>query len=282
MFGYVVVNQQELKFKEYDLYRAYYCGFCRMLRSKYGFTGQFTLSYDMTFLILLLSDLYDKKDQLADTHCIAHPFTKHPTRTNEITEYAADMNMILSYYSCLDNWQDEKKLRSLLMANLLKKGENRAAVDYGKKAAIVKDRLDRLHAAEEADSADIDLVSGYFGDMMAELFAIYEDDWEPVLRRVGFFLGKFIYIMDAYDDLDKDAKSGSYNPLLSRRDQEGFDAWVKQILTMMMAKCCEAFELLPCVENVSILRNILYSGVWSRYNALQTSAKAEDNRSNII
>ena len=275
MYGYVLINQSELKFKEYDLYRAYYCGFCRRLRDKYGLRGQITLSYDMTFLIMLLSDLYDAEDALSSSKCIAHPFEKHPTRINEFTDYAADMNMILSYYSCVDDWQDEKKLTKLVLSGLLKAGQENAGKNYGKKAAVVRDRLDKLHACEKEGDTDIDRAGGYFGEIMAELFAVYEDEWEDTLRRIGFFLGKFIYIMDAYEDMEKDKKSGSYNPLLSVAGRPDFEEYVKQILTMMMAQCCEAFEALPCVENLVILRNILYSGVWTRYNNLQERRKEE-------
>ena len=97
---------------------------------------------------------------------------------------------------------------------------------------------------------------------MGELFAVREDEWEASLRRMGFFLGKFIYIMDAYEDLEKDEKKGCYNPLLPLKDREDFEDYVKQIL-------------LPCIENVSVMRNILYSGVWTKYNAVQAKKKEE-------
>lgn len=281
MYGYVIPNQQELKIKEYDLYRSYYCGFCRVLRDRYGFLGQFTLSYDMTFLIMLLCDLYDHEDTVGETKCIAHPLVKHPTRINRATDYAADMNLILSYYSCLDDWQDEHKVHKRALAALLHSGANKAGVAYGKKAALIKDRLDRLHEAEAADCSDIDEVAGYFGDIMAELFAIYEDEWESTLRRVGFFLGKFIYIMDAYDDLGKDLEKGSYNPLKRAHEDkspEDYETYVRDILTMMLAQASEAFETLPLIENVTILRNILYSGVWTRYNALQAEPSAKQDQ----
>ncbi len=271
MFGYVVINEQELKVREVGVYRSYYCGLCRMLREQYGISGQMTLTYDMTFLILLLSDLYDAGDELGETRCIAHPFEKHTTRCNEFTEYAADMNIILSYYSCLDDWSDEHKMHKLLASKLLKKKSTRAGADYGHKAAVIKDRLDRLHASEAEKETDIDKVAGYFGDIMSELFAVREDDWEVPLRQMGFYLGKFVYLMDAYDDLEKDAKSGSYNPFLTMKDDPEFDEKVRQILTMMISRSCEAFELLPCVENLPILRNILYSGVWTRYNSVRAA-----------
>ncbi len=285
MFEYVVPNQADLKIKDFELYRSYYCGFCRRLKAKYGPLGQLTLSYDMTLLIMTLCDLYDEQDEIGETKCIAHPFVKHPTRVNKITDYAADMNLILSYYSCEDDWNDERKLHKLALARLLKGGARKASIEYGKKAAIVKDRLTKLQEAENTGEESIDVVAGYFGDIMAELFAIYEDEWEQTLRVMGFFLGKFIYIMDAYDDLEKDIKSGSYNPLKKvsqEKTPEEYEAFVKQILSMMLAKSCEAFEMLPCVENVVILRNILYSGVWGRYNQMQAAgeqAKAREEAS---
>ncbi len=273
MFGYIVVNQPELKFREFDLYRSYYCGFCRNLKRRYGRLSQLTLSYDFTFLILLLSDLYDAKDKESSTRCIAHPFENHPTRENQFTDYASDMNLILSYYSCLDDWADERKFSRLLLSKGLKKGESQAKVSYGKKAALVKDRLDKLHELETKKEISIDKVAGLFGDIMAEVFAPFEDEWEKDLRTMGFFLGKFIYIVDAFDDLERDRKKGNYNPLQLAMDQglireEDLNSTVKELLTMMMAPCCEAFERLPCVEYTSILRNILYSGVFGRYNAI--------------
>ena len=269
MFGYVVINDMELKGKEVALYRSYYCGFCRKLRDKYGFRGQMTLSYDMTFLIMLLSDLYDAEAQEGLTKCIVHPLGKHTTRVNEFTEYAADMNIVLAYYNGLDDWEDEHKIRGILGAKLLKSGTKKVGINYGYKTAVIKDRLGKLHEAEGKSETGIDEAAGYFGDILGEIFAIYDDEWSDALRQVGFYLGKFIYIMDAYEDLEKDEKKGCWNPFSSEKGREDFDDYCKNILTMMISRCCEAFELLPCVEHLSILRNILYSGVWTRYNYLR-------------
>ena len=270
MFGYVVINDLELKGKEVALYRSYYCGFCRELKEKYGFRGQMTLSYDMTFLVMLLSDLYDAEAEVGQTKCIAHPLGQHTTRTNRFSEYAADMNIVLSYYDCLDDWTDEHKLHKFAAARLLKGGTKKVGINYGYKVAVIKDRLDKLHGAEGNSGTGIDEAAGYFGDILGEIFAVYDDEWTDTLRQVGFYLGKFIYIMDAYEDLEKDEKKGCWNPLAAEKDRPDFDDYCKNILTMMISRCCEAFELLPCVEHLSILRNILYSGVWTRYNYLRT------------
>lgn len=269
MFGYIIVNKQEMKFREFDLYRAYYCGFCQELKKYYGKTGQMTLSYDLTFLILLLTSLYEAQTEESACKCIAHPFEKHPTRVNEFSKYAADMNLLLSYYKCEDDWLDEKKLTKKAMSGMLKGKVDKVREQYPGKAELIRHRLEQIHECEKADSENIDEVSGYFGDIMAEIFAVRQDEWEKELRRIGFFLGKFIYLMDAYEDIEKDEKDGNYNPFRKLYHEEGFEENCERILTMMMAECSKAFEKLPLLEHIEILRNILYSGVWCRYEIVK-------------
>ena len=113
MFGYVVMNKPEIKFKDFDMYRSFYCGLCRELKERYGLSGQITLTYDMTFVILLLSGLYEPPTKKGLTRCIVHPVRRQPVRKNAITEYAADMNIFLTYYKCKDDWNDERSILGL-------------------------------------------------------------------------------------------------------------------------------------------------------------------------
>lgn len=108
---------------------------------------------------------------------------------------------------------------------------------------------------------------------MEELFIWKEDEWESILRRFGFFLGKFIYIMDAYEDLAEDLKKNRYNPLISLYNGNVYEETCLQILTMMMGECSLEFEKLPCLQDADILRNILYGGVWTRYRLMQEKQK---------
>ena len=167
MFGYIIVNKQEMKFKEFDLYRSYYCGFCQVLKKHYGKRGQLTLSYDLTFLILLLTSLYEADTEEGSCKCAAHPFEKHPTRLNEFTDYAADMNLLLSYYKCEDDWLDEKKISKKAMSGLLKKKAEAIEKRYPKKSDLIRERMIRIHEGEYAGNDNIDEMAGYFGDIMA-------------------------------------------------------------------------------------------------------------------
>ena len=140
--------------------------------------------------------------------------------------------------------------------------------------------LEHIHLYEKAQEPDVDLASGCFGEIMGEILACRKDEWEDDLRRMGFFLGKFIYLMDAYEDMEKDEKNGNYNVFLLRRqklsDDEAFEQEAYQILQMMMAECSRIFEKLPILDHAEILRNILYSGVWCRYEMIQKKRKQKD------
>lgn len=268
MFGYVYANKMELKLRELEQYRAYYCGLCRILREKYSIAGQMTLSYDMTFLVILLTGLYEPESEDGKMRCIPHPVKKHRYIANEYTEYAADMNILLTYYKELDDWDDEKKINGLLASAIFKKNAHKVSLRYSEKASKIEQYLKELREHEKMKDTDIDTMSGIFGKIMSVIFAMREDEWSDTLRKTGFYLGKYIYIMDAYDDIEKDIKNNSYNPFVDRYTQDGFDEYIKSILLAMMSECARYFERLPILNDAEILRNILYSGVWCRYEAI--------------
>lgn len=281
MFGYIIMNKPEIKFKDFDVYRSFYCGLCRELREKYGIAGQISLTYDMTFVILLLSGLYEPPTKRGTTHCIIHPVRKQPVRKNQITEYAADMNLLLTYYKCMDDWKDEKKIIRLGYAKLLEGRNRENQAVYCQKAKRIVALLEELSVLEKAGETDIDRMSGCFGKIMEEIFAYREDMWEPTLRRMGFYLGKFIYLLDAYEDVEKDVENGNYNPFSGDYIMKGFEEQVRRILIMMLAESCREFEKLPIIKYADILRNILYSGVWCRFEEVSKKRREEREREHV-
>lgn len=263
------MNKPEMKFKDFDLYQSYYCGLCKTLKDRYGRTGQMTLSYDMTFVILLLTSLYEPETALDERRCAVHPFEPHPVRANLFSQYAADMNILLSYYKCLDDWEDERKVTKKAMAQSLHGKFRKVAQAYPGKERLIREMMEQIRRCEKEKSRDVDEASGYFGEIMAEVLVYRKDEWENDLHRMGFFLGKFIYLMDAWEDVEKDAKTGNYNVFAHEYKEKDFEKHTEKILSMMMAECSRAFERLPIVENTEILRNILYSGVWCRYELVK-------------
>lgn len=239
------------------------------MREKYGFSGQFTLSYDCTFLILFLSGLYEPQEVRDNRKCALHPKKGAPACINMYTEYAADMTILLSYYKCVDDWKDEHKASRMLFAKWLTGNYQKVQEKYPDKCKKVEILFDKISDCEKKQEESLDKVSGLFGEVLAELFAYKNDEWDASIRRMAFFLGKFVYLMDAYEDLEKDKKSGNYNPFVFVEQNEEYEEKCRSILSMMMAECSKEFEKLPIIHNIELLRNILYSGVWCRYEQLR-------------
>lgn len=273
MFGYIIVNKPELRVKEFDEYMAYYCGLCRTLKSGYGIRGQISLSYDLTFLAMFLTGLYEPDTRELPCKCIFHPLEKRSRKENEILEYTADMNLLLTYYKCMDDWKDERKADRAAYGASLKKAYRELKKKYPEKCAEMEMQFNLLSEAEKRGIDDIDYLAGCFGKILAEIFVYREDEWKDEVKQIGFMLGRFIYILDAYDDLEKDEKKGSFNPFLKKYKNPGFDEWIRDILTLAASSCAREFEKLPIIENIEILRNILYSGIWTKYEMIRSERK---------
>ncbi len=267
MFGYVVINKPEMKIRDFNRYQAFYCGLCRTLKRRFGVRGQLSLNYDFTFLSILLSSLYEPQSNECQCKCVAHPFEQRTSISNEVLDYAADMNLIFTYLKCRDDWMDDKKISSGLYSGQISGYYRKLEKKYEEKTANMKAGLDVLSGLEAAQSEDIDQLSGTFGKVLAEAFVMRTDEWEKELYAIGFYLGKFIYILDAYDDLEKDEKSGNFNPFIKNHKEDTFENWIYDILVMAAAEMAKNYEILPVVQDSEILRNIIYSGIWTKYTA---------------
>lgn len=278
MFGYVVVNKSELKFKEFDQYRRYYCGLCRRLKERYGRKGQISLSYDMTFLVLLLSGLYEPEEIRGSRRCLAHPWKKQEYIYNVCTDYAADMGIILMYYKCMDDYRDEKKLFRKIYGERLRKANPCLQETYAGKIREIETWMNRLKEQEAAEGAHLDDLADCFGQMLARVFSMKEDVWKENLECIGYHLGKFIYMLDAYDDLERDRKKGCFNPLLASVEEMAQpEAWLEDVLRAIIAPAAHAFEKLPVLKEAGILRNILYSGIWNRFLAVKERKEKKEH-----
>ena len=282
MFGYININQKELSEENKKIYQSYYCGLCQKLKTNCGAKGQMLLSYDLTFLIVLLTGLYELENAESEFTCPLHPTKKRMAFINEATGYAADMNLILAYQNMLDDWKDEKSYTKKAFVKILDKDYTRIESKYPRQVAAVAEFMRKTEEAEKRKESNLDLVAGLTGEMLGEIMCWREDEWQEEMRTLGFYMGKFIYLMDAYEDYDSDQKKKCYNPLLYMEKENGqeFDTFCKLLLTSMMSECARSFERLPILMHADILRNILYSGVWSKYEYLQLKKKKIEEKKN--
>ncbi|MCL2059196.1 MAG: DUF5685 family protein [Oscillospiraceae bacterium] len=309
MFGYILVNPKTLSKAEKARYRAAYCGMCRQLDA-YGAAGRAALSYDMTFIALLLNSVYKLDEEHGEERCVMRPVPVHKYFISEATAYAADMNILFAYYNELDDWNDEGDRHALERSAKL--GEFLPALEARWPAQVRRaaECVDRLSAMERENVLNPDGPANCFGDLMGEVL-----DWRGEgggsvggdstdggerdntgsgaesgasggvgggtvdsaggrLRRMGEALGRFLYLLDASNDLREDIRKERYNPLVSQMDTD-----FEPLLTMLIGECTGEFEQLNPERDVHLLRNVLYSGVWMRYRKTRgaSGGKGADN-----
>ena len=260
MFGYVMVDGKTLTKDENERYQELYCGLCKRLYDKYRFTGRLTLTYDMTFLSTLLSSLYNEEEITGIQRCPVHPIRAHRYSYSPATDYAADLSMVLAYYKCLDDWNDEHSIVAREKSNLLRKHADAAAVNWPRQCAAIEGGLAELSLMERQNELNPDIPANCFGVLLGELFIRESDEHAATLRKLGAALGRFVYMLDAVNDLREDIKKERYNPLIATMDTD-----FTTILTSLIGECTKEFNALPLGKDVRIMRNTLYSGVWMKY-----------------
>ena len=256
----------DLTFREYENYKGYYCGLCKYLKENHGEISRIGLNYDITFLIVILSAIYKPKTNIFEEVCLVSPFKRKKKLINDITEYAASMNILLTYYKLEDNLLDDKGVKDILAYNLYKSKLKMAHKKYPHKSQIIKDQMKILNELEKNKEYNIDKVSNTFGELMGEIFAYKKDKYEDDLRRIGFNIGKYIYILDAYEDLNEDYKKGRYNPFMEYiNKREELKIRVDRLISISLGLLASSIDRLNLQVNRGIIENIVYSGVYLRY-----------------
>lgn len=278
MFGYVTPYKSELKIREYNMFRAYYCGLCKTMGNEYNELVRMGLNYDLSFLSLLLSSLEKKQDKVNLEKCIAHPVNKRMViEQNKSLEYTASISIILIYFKLLDDWNDDKSLKALIANipfNMAIKKAKRENLD---KFNSIKENLANLSKLETNNCDEIDEVADVFGKLMEEVASpefISDEETKRILKFLGYNLGRWIYILDAFDDIEEDIKNKSYNPLLLQykyEQGEDIDLFIEKVgdaiefsLTFTLENISKSFELLDILHNREILENIIYLGMRSK------------------
>ncbi|MBE5783543.1 MAG: hypothetical protein E7329_09560 [Clostridiales bacterium] len=276
MFGYITVQQKGLGEDELHRFKACYCGLCRSLGKRWGMMSRWTLSNDMTFLSMLLGSLYEPIEEKGSIRCPVHPLKPRAYARSAAADYAADMNLLLAYYKCLDNQKDEHDPAQGAMAKGMEKAVQSIREKYPAKCDRIREMLDAIGRLEKEDSRDVDALCNLSGQMLGEVFAWKNDAWAPILWEIGAGLGRFVYFMDAYEDYEKDLKKKRFNPLQELHRQPDYEAFCLETLTMLAAEATAQFELLPLERDRDILKNVMYSGIWTRYAQLQKKKNKQE------
>ena len=265
MVGYLIASASSLTEEERIRYKATYCGLCRTLKDRHGQISRLTLNYDMTFLILLLQSLYEPEEKSGVETCIAHPREKREWWRSEISDYAADMNVALAYLNRLDDWRDDGSVLALAESGILKKTYQETAEKYPRQCAAMEQSIMELSYLEKNGIEDPDAAAATFGHLLGSVFVWREDRWQEPLYRLGDSLGRFIYLLDAAVDLEKDTYKDSYNPF---RKYYGLDneERFRDILKIFLADAIIQFDFLPLVKDVGLMKNILCSGLWTVFD----------------
>ena len=275
MFGYIRVKKEELKIKDFEVYKAVYCSLCKKLGKSYGILSRLTLSYDFAFLSLLNISLKSGCVSFERKRCAFNPLKKcNYCKSSDELDMPSAAAMIMLYYKILDNIKDEKglkKLGFLLLKPIFSGAHKKAAKKYPFIEETVAEYIEGQSLAESDDNCTLDSVCDPPAKALSKLLPLCSDDpsQKRVLERLGYCLGRYIYLMDAGCDIEKDIKSGSFN-VLKKYVKEGNikkDTVLKTEpqIYFCINEAAKAFELLEIKKFKPILGNIIYLGLEDVY-----------------
>ncbi len=273
MFGYVLTDKPSLRIREFDYYRATYCGLCHAMGKCTGCLSRMTLSYDMTFFALMREMLEGTEVSFKKKRCPRHPLRAIETvEINDQLEFSAYVSGLMTSGKIEDNIEDEKgtgrALASLLRLIFARTGK-RAREALPELSETVSSRLAELKALEEQRTASIDAPADVFGALMSALLSFgLESEKYLIAQSIGKRVGRWVYIVDALDDYDRDRKSGSYNPLVLLYGGRDFtEDDMVSIRSMLEAELAIAFSALDLLDEdgdksrSEIIKNILCLGM---------------------
>ncbi|MDR1797527.1 MAG: DUF5685 family protein [Clostridiales Family XIII bacterium] len=307
MFGYVMPLKSELKIREFEVYTAFYCAICHAVRKRYGQLPRLLLSYDAVFLALLATSIESGLRQrgaepeggapaFKEFRCFVSPGKRrNEALASPQIDYAADMLVLLAYQNLKDDKQDDGGFLNGAGETLLRGAGKKAAKRYPEKAERIAACLAEIAALEKENCGQIDRIADPFGRIMAEVTefppvllgeeALSADSAIPAtLRTIGYHLGRFVYIMDAVDDRERDRAKNQYNPLLVGAGFEAEGITLQQTrafqpvkgaldatLQLDLAQVSNGMHTLPLGHFRPILENIIFLGL----NAVKDDVMAQ-------
>lgn len=278
MLGYVTCEKPEMKIREFELYNGYYCGVCKSIGRRYGQLPRMTLSYDAAFLAVVLAGIFDEKEDITQEHCIIHHIKKKTIVRNEAIDYAADVMLILAWNKFRDDVLDEKKVRAKGLLLLFNRTYKKLKKSYPELCEKIEFHLSNLSKLESEKCKSIDRVAEPFARIMEIVFSNYYIKENQMLSRFGYHLGKWIYLMDALEDIEDNIDTGAYNPLVYRYEytkKESKEDFRKRIyndvernLLIYLDEMGKMVNQLDLKKNKEIVENIVFMGLLRRTEKL--------------
>ncbi|MGL5869571.1 MAG: DUF5685 family protein [Clostridium chrysemydis] len=294
MFGYITPMKPEMKVKDYELFRSYYCGVCMSIKKNYGNLPRLGLNYDMTFLAILLDSLEDTSLDLKSKRCIAHPnLKKQMIFNNRAIDYAASMNVSLVYFKLLDDKLDDNTVKSKLSLFALSPYRRKFSKDIEKVNNVIKENLLNLEKLEKSKSfTSIDEICHPFSVIVGSILKKYPYRFKNdsfTLREnlydLGYSLGKWIYLIDALDDLKEDMEKDKFNPInylfnKENLDYTSFKEIIKERIEFNILSCGstlnENFQKLDTFKNKDIIQNVISLGMMDKLTKILNDCNCKE------
>lgn len=285
MFGYVKANKCQLNEEDSEIYQAAYCGLCKALGKNYGICSRLTLSFDLSFLAILLLSQSEEKVSISYKRCGLNlkkkPFVNFKSETYR---YVSSVSMMLNFYKLKDNIDDKmgfKKLAFLVLKPYFSAKNKKASRLYPHISSVIKEMYKNQNTVEKNSTADIDMSAEPTSRALSKIFSYPLDNNKEELSNMGYCLGKWIYLIDAVDDLEKDKKSGNFNPLITDCDidenssLEALRKEIEPILCNCISVAYDNYKKLSIKRFDGVLDNIIRLGLDSSKEQIFSNRKGE-------
>ncbi len=298
MFGYITPLLDELTVRQYNYFRSYYCGICKEINYEYGNLPRMCLNYDMTFIGFLLDGLYDENLDITKERCVKHPLSKHAIskKTNALN-YVTDLSILFSSYKLKDNIIDDNSTKSKVFYLALSSSSKKCQKKLVKADSIISKNLSDISIMERSKNfKSLDEISHPFSDIMGSIlrdFPFPIDNDSLAIREnlywLGYFIGKWIYLMDAVDDLKEDMDNSKFNPFVALYNKDNtldFPSLINNILEEIdlniitcLTNCADYVKLIPFKKHKDIIENTINLGMMDKYYSVLNKINSTLNES---
>lgn len=287
MFGYLLPYRPGLNDEQFSRYRAHYCGLCHQMGKSFGLVSRLTLSYDFAFLSLIYSSLDCCDTVLLNKRCIFNPIKKHPAiKETSYSDFCAAIAIIMAYYKCRDNIEDSGFLKSIpyrFFSLMLKYPSKKARI----KVPQIYEAVDKMYSnqisSEKDEFVSLDSAADPTGEILSFLSSFFSKDSDQTihLNRLGYMLGRFIYLCDALDDMADDKKNNCFNPFFTSSyvDLTTEEIYEKsqEIFNVTLTEIIDSYRQIKFYHNSDILDNFIYFGLENTCKAILKKRKEADN-----